>query len=157
MGPKVRVNFEVASICPICWPIPKPFGKLNPHIDWFCLVYDKACHVLLTTREHGITVEEILREEKKMKILTIRLFLKMLLDSWTPRILGNVLFTIPRCSPIDNCLTWGRENEEKLTLNTSQAEPVAANSKAQMISLHSPFLMSGSYQWDCTWGSWINW
>ena len=67
---------------------------------------------------------------KKMKILTIRLFLKMLLDSWTPRILGNVLFTIPRCSPIDNCPTWEGENEEKLTLNTSQAEPVAANSTA---------------------------
>ena len=86
---------------------------LNPHIDWFCLVYDKACHVLLTTREHGKTVEEILMEEKKMKILTIRLFLKMLLDSWTPRIFGNVLFTIPRCSSIDNCLTRERENEEK--------------------------------------------
>ena len=72
--PKVRVNFEAPSICPICWPILKPFGMLNPHINWFCLVYDKACHVLPTTLEHTITFEEMLKEQKEVKILTFLVF-----------------------------------------------------------------------------------
>ena len=36
----------------------------------------------------------------------------------------------PKRSSIDNCLPWEKENEEKMTLNTSQAEQAAANSIA---------------------------
>ena len=36
----------------------------------------------------------------------------------------------PKFSSIDNCLPWEKENEEKMTLNTSQAEQAAANSIA---------------------------
>ena len=52
------------------------------------------------------------------------------MDSWTPWILGKVLFMTPKRSSIDNCLPWKKENEEKMTLNTSQAEQAAANSIA---------------------------
>ena len=53
---------------------------LNPHTDWFCLVYDKACHVLPTTLEHTITFEEMLKEQKEVKILTFLVFKNCL---WT--------------------------------------------------------------------------
>ena len=46
----------------------KPFGMLNHHTDWFCLVYNTLCHVLLTPHEHGITFEEMLKEQKEVKI-----------------------------------------------------------------------------------------
>ena len=68
--PKVRVNFEVPGFSLICWPIPKPFGMVNPHKLRFGLVYNKPCNVLLTSREYGIKFEKILKEEKKVEILT---------------------------------------------------------------------------------------
>ena len=38
-----------------------------PHrLVWF---YDNACHVLLTSHEHGIIFEEILKEQKEVKLL----------------------------------------------------------------------------------------
>ena len=39
------------------------------------------------------------------------------LDSRTLQIFGKILFMIPRCSSIDNCLTRESENEEKLTVS----------------------------------------
>ena len=57
------------------------------------------------------------RSKKEVKMLTFWLLKKKL---WT---LGNhefwkkPWFMTPACSPIDNCLTWDRENEEKLTVS----------------------------------------
>ena len=61
----------------------------------------------------------------------------------------------PRCSPIDNCLTWEREKEEILTLHSSQPEPVAGNSTTY-VNFDS-FSLSHVRQlsMDCTWRSWI--
>ena len=61
------------------------------------------------------------------------------MDSWTPCILGKVWFTTPRCSPIDICPTWERENEEKLTIKTSQA---ASCSQQQSTVNFSSFSLS---------------
>ena len=36
-------------------------------------MYNKACHVLLTPHEYGITVEEIIKEQKEVKIYVHRL------------------------------------------------------------------------------------
>ena len=49
---------------------------VNPHTLRFGLVGSKACHVLLTPHEYGITFEEILKEERKgensdIKTLTV--------------------------------------------------------------------------------------
>ena len=58
-------------------------------------------------------------------------------------IIGESLIHEPQVQSHDNCLAWKRKreqkNEEKFTLNTSQAEPVAANSTAvrQFISILS--------------------
>ena len=119
----------------------------------FGLLCNNACHLLLTSNEHGITFEETLKKQKEVKILTFWLLKSVGLDSWTPWFFVKVWFTTPRCSPIANCLTWERENEEKLTLNISQAEPVAADSTAYNQFL---FILTLSRdQLGCTWGSWI--
>ena len=47
---------------------------VNHHKLRFGLVYNKACNVLLTSREYGIMFKKILKEEKKVKFLKIRLF-----------------------------------------------------------------------------------
>ena len=73
--PKVHGSFEVTIISLICWPILNPFAMVNPHILRFCLVYNIACHVLLTPHEHGITFDEMLKSKKRM------FFYKCL---WTP-------------------------------------------------------------------------
>ena len=71
--PKVCVNFEVPGFSLICWLIPKPFGMVNPHKLRFGVVYNKACKVLLTSQEYDIMFKKILKEEKKVKFMTIRL------------------------------------------------------------------------------------
>ena len=145
--PKVPFNFDMPGICLLCWPILKTFGMLNYHTLRFVLVYNNPCHVLLTQHEQGKTFEEILKEQKRWKFWHFGFF-KLFIDSCTPWILGKLWFMTLRCSPIDKCSTWERENEEKLTLNTSQAEPVVANSTAvrQFISILSLSLMPCSFQ-----------
>ena len=43
--PKVGVTFEAPGIGLIYQHIPKPFGVVNPHTHWFCVMYDNACQV----------------------------------------------------------------------------------------------------------------
>ena len=105
--PKVRVNFEVPGFSLICWPIPKPFGMVNPHKLRFGLVYNKPCNVLLTSREYGIKFEKILKEEKRWKFWH-KGFFEMFMDSGTPCMLKKLSFIILRCTPIEICLTWER-------------------------------------------------
>ena len=46
---------------------------VNPHKLRFGVVYNKACKVLLTSHEYDIMFKKILKEEKKVKFMTIRL------------------------------------------------------------------------------------
>ena len=39
--------------------------KPKCHTLRFGLVYNNACHVLMTQHEHGITFEEILKDQKR--------------------------------------------------------------------------------------------
>ena len=130
--PKVRVNFEVPGFSLICWPIPKPFGMVNPHKLRFGLVYNKPCNVLLTSREYGIKFEKILKEEKRWKFWH-KGFFEMFMDSGTPCMLKKLLFIILRCTPIEICLTWERENGEKLD------SAVASGKKSNQLCFESGY------------------
>ena len=130
--PKVRVNFEVPGFSLICWPIPKPFGMVNPHKLRFGLVYNKPCNVLLTSREYGIKFEKILKEEKRWKFWH-KGFFEMFMDSGTPCMLKKLSFIILRCTPIEICLTWERENGEKLD------SAVASGKKSNQLCFESGY------------------
>ena len=75
--PKVRVKFEVPGFSLKCSPILKPFGMVNHHKLRFGLVYNKACNVLLLSREYGILLKKILKEGINVKFLKIRLLLNV--------------------------------------------------------------------------------
>ena len=51
---------------------------MNPNTLRFGLVGSKACHVLLTPHEYGITFEEILKEERKVENSDIKALIVVL-------------------------------------------------------------------------------